>query len=456
MTNESPFPAFAIAWHIDDSEWEKAAKFAAANPPGSFFERQRLVFYDLFTGRLQLCYDGDLMFKPRRLALRIKKEDPERDRQGRKWYERVLKANHFGLGGLSIGDFARQMAGIMTELSFEGAPSGTLVAWHNCDDPNAITFEKERDLVCIRHAYGWTPKLQPERKWAGADYFYDDSCLLVPHEEFFAGVKDFLREFTQEIEARVPEMLEWSSFERFEGWRSSTGGLAQRNNWQSETQDRTVRAIIKAKSIAAIGTPALRFELDYSDIDWKTAREMRDADPRGAYYDTSLMAVSNLLRADIRITLDGSPVETAEPIAYYDQVRKAYALKKGRPKPQKTPYEANLPSWSPIGLALQLTRILNPDRFHGPFSRHEYWLWPDPRGFIGWDNLGYRVFNRPSLLDEIEAVVGTERFLEGARYFLAEFVASIGENVPELLDWQTFDPIVECIESTEIGAYEQA
>jgi hypothetical protein len=449
-TNESPSPAFAIVWHIDDSEWEEAARIAAANPPGSYYDRYRRVFLLNFHDRLQLAYDGELMFKPRIPNFIRESDSPEEADRKRKWADENSKWDQYGLGGLTILDFAGSMAYIVSTLKFEDAPVGTLTAWRNCDDPNAIFFRKDSENILIWHSRGrnaLTPPGPPEPN-------FDDvsrQILLVPHVEFFSGARTFLNRFVAELETHAPDLLEWDSLRWAVAFRTKStekeARFASTHQKETERLERQARvATNAAQMLERLPPPTFQFKWGTTDEDWREAIGAQSHDPRGSHLDTSLGSLWELFRVQVIPILDGKIVPLPDWITCRHEQMDLWADKSGRPR---FSLSGKNTQWSLIDLALQLCRLLNPDRFCGPGDRQKHWTLSDTREFIGWDDIGSSVIIRPSLLDELEQVVGKDRFLEGARYFIADFVAQVGKNAPALLDWQTFDPIVEFIEAAD-------
>jgi hypothetical protein len=438
MTNESPLPAFAIAWHIDDSEWEEAAKLSA-NPPGSFFDRRHQMFYWQLDGRLQMAYDGELMFRPRVLDTPKESDSPE---EAEGW-------DQFGLAGLNIPDFAAALTQIVVKQSFETAAVGTLEAWRNCDNPDSIWFWKEPDGILLWHSGGRTkstPAGPPTPDFGDVNR----QMLRVPYAEFFPGARRFLNQFVAEIGLRIPHLLTWDSFARFaEFFPSDFVHVVTPPHSPAQNEalvDRRVRTVEQAHRLRSMLSPAFRMGFSIPNEAWHKALEARIDDPRGTYCDTTLSATWDLFRFPVTPVLDGSPIALPTYITLRHEQFDTWRETHGKPKLLLNHMNTQ---WSLIDLALQLCRRMNPERFRGPGQGERHRDFLEPREFIGWDEIGTSVIIRPALLDEIERAVGAERFREGARFFLAEFVAAIGENVAELLDWQTFDPIVEFIESLE-------
>jgi hypothetical protein len=450
MTNQSPSPAFAIVWHIDDSEWEEAAKVAAANPPGTYFDRRHQMFYWHLDGRLQMSYDGELMFRPRVLDMPKDSDSSEEIERKTQWIEQNQEWDQFGLGGLNIPDFAAALTQILVKKSFETAAVGTLEAWRNCDNPDSIWFRKEPDGILLWHSGGRT-KSRPAGPPTPDFGDVNREILRVPYAEFFPGARSFLNQFVAEIGLRIPQLLKWDSFARFtEFFPVDFVHEVTLPNSPAQNEalvDRRVRTVEQAHRLRLKLSPAFRLDFDLRDGDWQKASEARIDDPRGTYYDTSLMVTWDLFRSPVTPLLLEKPIDPPTHITLRHEQLDAFCDKTGRPK---HPWNHMNTQWSLMDLALQLCRRLHPERFRDPGEREHHRDYREPREFIGWDDLGTGVIVRPVLLDEIEAVVGTERFLEGAHYFIAELVSQIGANVPELLDWQTFDPIVEFIESTNV------
>jgi hypothetical protein len=148
-------PEFEIAYTIDDAEWTRAAsaRWNAESEP----------LYDCFYGDVRVSVGGTALFG----------EEPFH---------------------LSVADLACGLA-IVLQRDLPLIGGDAVATFHQSDDALEIRFERRGALVRVT--------TNVSRGNQGE----------VPADAFFDGVNDFLRRFTSEASARVPQLLDWKELD---------------------------------------------------------------------------------------------------------------------------------------------------------------------------------------------------------------------------------------------------
>jgi hypothetical protein len=282
------------------------------------------------------------------------------------------------------------------------------------------------------------------------------SRIVVSEAEFVSGVDAFLRDFARAVAERALGLLDWVTFEPLLPYApplfAARGKPPQGGPWRSwfELALPRPRPVRRTEPDAL----ALYIQWDPRNVDWSAASATRGFNPPGSYVDTQLPLSGGVVQSPVRLLRFGDSLPTTDPWNQRDfgpattdggERETLFAL----PSPTvRGEAKASWPpaSWPLLELGLQLARwlgdpgFLPPPAFTIEQSKRHGW---DPREFLAFDDVvTYRTSIRPALFDDLSLLVGKENLENAARTFLTEFVSEVAERVPELLEWDSFRPLL--------------
>jgi hypothetical protein len=389
---------FQVLWAVENVAWDNARQVAAANQRGSFLDRKRIAAREGFLdASIQLVAGDETLFRS---------ELNNAHTVGEVTQNATVPLVCF-TAGLSAG-----IPGLIP-LPRRTIP---LVRSMRCGVPGSIEVTQIGNQVTVFAL--------PERT----------ATLSCSAESYAMGIRRFHDEVVVQIDRHANALLTWGTLDplfalipihsRYPGYADDTVTPPEESNIPN-------------------GTGAeLSIWWSVPEAEWSRVRRERALNSPGCDFDRRMMIAEFLFGGYVRVYFRGAPIPVATPVfALGDQgVDRRWRAERR--------YETEVPRhrvWPLLGLAIQMAKMVTPADFLEPSAAQVRQFADLGRNyqFIGFEGVeAIYPQIRPSLLEELRDNVGHRAFEIGVRTFLADFVQSIRQRVPEALEWWSFRPLL--------------
>lgn len=184
---------FRISWSIDEVEWERARETSRVESAGGEYDRRHIAINRILWGQVQYAIDDQVLFPPARLRSIDERGRDNLVKQGDPWYDIPNESEILG-NTCSVLDVAYKLEWVFRARKFVHAPVGASVYYSDEESSRRVYFEKTEQSIVV-----------------SSNQFLDIE-LIVPTDEFFAGIDRFLAEFVSAVSDNVAELLTWETF----------------------------------------------------------------------------------------------------------------------------------------------------------------------------------------------------------------------------------------------------